>query len=494
MRSVVYRTFVLLAYEWAEEREVVVDLVEELLRTSRLKGTLAWDRGAGGEGSQTVRPGRFGPTVRDLITAPDLRYLTLVAMKPLRPEVLQLWLAFEADRFDPSPPYLRYLEPEAPAESRDRGGVKLLTFSVQSDLYRRRFCGSRERNLIGTVERAFVDLGAVCGYDTVTQGNIPGAFSDRPGASSAWQRFIDFDYRSSIDGVYRYNLLSVEHWNRARNAVGQLAAEGTVDVRTLPAPDGTVRGVALEVTEWNERRAAEIVARLRALAPPPRTERRTFFLLMNEEQVALAGGVDRLRSYRMVEELKTLRGGISEIREGEVRTAEDARRRFMDLQEIFGPLYRRHGQAGRLVHEDLVAYPGFSDATLVYQRVPRVEVESHGYAQLFVEDRETPESSEIHFLIVSDAGTHALKQLQDTLAEWYTTILEDPSTWGLLGLGETTVNHVSEGWSHVSSVADMSRLRQEGIHLLMFMLDEMNARSCCVRYVVIGQPRRRSLK
>jgi len=486
----VYRSFVLSAYEWSADRRSVADLADYLLNTCGLQGALAWERADGVSRTRALRGPNLGPTERDIVDAPDLRQLTLTLSS--RWHVAACLLVFEAERFVPTPIYERYIEPNAPAERRDLVGVKLLSVSIVSDLYRRRFANGRERELVARVERAFAELGAVYGFGAETESAFSGAYSLRPGAPSAQGgRFVDFNYRAAIDGVHRNNLLSTEHRDAARVDIAHLVAVGAVHVRELRTSGGALRGIHLEVAAWNERRAAQVMAKLRALAPPPWAERQSFFLLMNEEQVALAGGVDRLRSFRMVEELRALRGGICEIREREVRTAEDARQRFGDLQEIFGALYREYGQAGRYAHEDLVAYPDLFDATRVYQRIPRVEVESHGYARLFVKDRETPESSEIHFLIAPEAKTRALKKLQNMLAEWCATILEDPSTWGELGLGETTVSSVSEGWNHVSSGVDMSRLRQEGIHLLMFMLDELNARSCSVPYVVIGRLARR---
>ncbi len=480
----VYQTFVLCAYRWSGSRRSVTDLVEYLLNTCRLKGTLAWERADGVSRTRALRSPSLGPAERDIVDASDIRQLTLSVSS--RRHLTALFLVFEAERFVPIPPYARYIDPDAPAERRDREGVKILSFSIVSDLYRRRFDDGRERALVERVEQAFVELGAVYGFGAETESVVPGAYSLRPGAPSAQGgRYVDFDYRAAIDGVHRYNLLSAKHRSVAREAISHLVAKGAVQARELATSGDAPRGIHLEVARWNERRAAELVAKLGVLAPQG-TERSSHFLLMSAEQVAFAGGVDCVRSFRMVDELRTLRGGICEIREREVCTAEDARERFVDLQRIFGPLYSKHGQAGRHVH-DLVAYPDLIDTTRVYQRIPRIEAESHGYARLFVEDRETPESSEIHLLITSEAETGALGLLRNTFAVWCATILEDPSTWGELGLGETIVNQVSEGWSHVLSKVDISRLRQEGIHLLMLMLDELNVKLCSVQYVVLGR-------
>lgn len=482
-----FHTVVLVGYDWPARREPVIELMEEILAFAGSGVRLSWSGGRGDGGARELRGTRLGRQERDLLASGELESVSLGSENP-RKLTMRMSFQFEAIRYRLLPEYVLWLHPDLPEQVVEEDTPKLLTFSLADRLYRKKLSRKARRSLSEAVKTAFTELDAACGFATETDLPVTSAYTRRPGAGEdSEERFVDLDYRRWLDGVHEENLLSPHHAERVRAGLERLAGLKDIEVEWLQRSDGTEAGARLGLEGAS--RASWKAAReeLASLLPSPRPS--VFdggvHLVLRRSQVTAIGGLERLASSPMLEDVRELPGGLVDAVEVVPEMIEETLRSTAEQRRLFEPIYRAADRRDRYPHEDMVQHTGFADASEIYQRLPRVEAEERGCAFLYVEERNEPESTEIHFL-VEDASGRARDRVRELFDDWLGVVRENPGTYGTVELQPLReANH--NGRVHLWCEADLSGLQQDAINLLLVRIDELNEGRCIVPFVVLGR-------
>jgi len=204
-----YFTFFLCSRDWGAVEETVFPVIQKLLDallSSRQVQASAQLKSNSAGGPPRIVSGSYQRLRKDLQPR-DLVQLIL-QVPGQAPGVQEFSLFFENIRYQYTPEYLRFIFSRAPERIEASADLKIFSFSVGYDVFRRGLIDVQREML----ERMFVDANCVYGFGNPTTWPIAGPFQFvRDNSTQAGRRIVDFDYTSQIEDVYFYNYLSESH-------------------------------------------------------------------------------------------------------------------------------------------------------------------------------------------------------------------------------------------------------------------------------------------
>ncbi len=433
--------------------------------------------------SRTLRSGE----ARRQILDPKVEHVTLLGAEAPGRQVLAF--TFEKKVYRRPLEYLLFLWPELPAQLEDRESTRILSLSVDRELFSRRFGSRIESELIPALANVFVALSCQYAYAMETDLPVSSSFGFPPGQDAGSGLPIrEIDTSRHIHGVYPTSLLSQNHWERVSGRFTGLADADDTQPLSDFVPEGT--GRLLRLKDSSERTYARVAEALQPLIPPREVTRKTSSLLIRPDELAAMGGEATLRAELKDAWVRVLPHGFAQVDEPQIETVADSTRQIAALQRIYGDVYPEV-RSGRLyIHERMESFPGLLDPQRTLYRIPGAPSVSRSLLVFRGESGARSAPLDIHLLLARRTPERGQRRVHALLEEWVSTVSKHEGSYGRLTILKEPSIVEASGALDLQLTADVSELQQEAIDLLVLMLDEQNRSQWLVPYLMLGDIQR----
>jgi hypothetical protein len=398
----------------------------------------------------------------------------------MRGGLFDFFLFLEPRRVRPTPDYQLYLQPERAVVSEDPGAARICSLSFSLPAFRALDAGTRER-IVSAVERMFIDTNALYAYGRPTPLPISSPYClVGAGAGSKSFRIIDFDYQGHIEDLYELNWLSPAHVERVREP-DRLRELSDTPARILRGSDGTDHGLFIDASRIGSH--SQTVVR-RCLGDLLRYEspRRSASLLIGRRQLE-AVGLPWLERLLPSVELRRFPYDFAEL----VGIHEAASANPLGFENALESYYRQaHPSSKKRGREYMVEYPGLLEPTHVYYRFPGLDLDDSRAVKLRLADRVDLSSLPVLLILGQGLSASEREQVEQTLGRWQATVQAHPEAYGTVDWKTAPRARDKNGKVCIEGLLDARKLRQEAIHLLVQLLDEIHERKLMVPYLVLG--------
>jgi hypothetical protein len=487
-----YFTFFLCARDWGRVEDVVFPVVEKVLEalpssgkinaTAQLKSDTTQD-------APRILSGSYGRVRRELQPEDLAKLILRVAGKT--PDVHEFFLYFERTRYKYTPEYLRFISARTPERVEAGGELKIFSFSIGRDLFERKMGDAERSALRGAVERLFVDASCEYGFGHPTAWHIasPYQFVRDSSPQAGLQRIVDFDYASQIEDVYVYNYLSESHLREIAALDALCKATPVAECKRLYDDLRRPRGLALYFKDTSAETLHAVAADyLHSLIPAPAPPLKSFQLLLQGARCDAAAR-NALGNYSFAGQVTELPDFIR-VELKEAVSADDNKKFYSELNEFFERLRPGLLRGGLSVAQYIVQYHGLFDPHQIFQRLPARSFEQPSDdaadAKLFVTSDVRLARLNLLFLINAGLAGEPLARLGDMVRDWLSALRRHPAHYGRVNVIEAFRPVTIEDRVHAETVIDATHLKQDGLNLLMLMLDEANRNEFVVPYLVCG--------
>jgi hypothetical protein len=398
----------------------------------------------------------------------------------MRGGVFDFFLFLEPKRVRPTPDYQLYLEPEREAFSEDLDAARICSLSFSLPAFRALDAETRE-GIVSAVERMFIDTNALYAYGRTTPLPISSPYClVGAGAGSRSFRIIDFDYQGHIEDLYELNWLSPSHMERVREP-DRLRELSDTPARILRGSDGTDRGLFIDASRSGSH--SQTVVR-RCLDDLLRYEspRKSASLLIGRRQLEAVGLAWLGRLFPSVE-LRRFPYDFAEL-EG---IQEAASANPLGFENALESYYRQsHPLGKKRGREHMVEYSGLLEPTHVYYRFPGLDLDDSQAVKLRIADRVDLSSLPVLLILGQGLSASERERVEQTLGRWQATVQAQPEAYGTVEWKTAPRAKDRNGKACIEGLLDARKLRQEAIHLLVLLLDEIHEGKLMVPYLVLG--------
>lgn len=486
-----YFTFFLCARDWGRVEDTVFPVVEKLLEvlpsTGKIQATAELKGHAAQDAPRTLS-GSYKRVRRELQTE-DLSQLVL-RVAGNKPDAQEFFLYFERARYKHAPEYLRFLYARTPERIEADGEPKIFSFSIGRDLFERKM-GDAERSLLrGAVERLFAEANCVYGFGNPTSWPIASPYQFiRDNSAQALRRISDFEYASQIEDVYVYNYLSESHL-REIAALDAMCNTTTAvaECKRLYDDLRRPRGLALYLKDTAAATLHVAADYLHSLIPASAPPLKSFQLLL-PHALCDAASKNALVNYSFAAQVMELPDFIR-VALREAASADDNKKFYAALNEFFERLRPGLLRGGLSVAELIIQYPGLFDPHQIFQRVPASSFDQPSNAvanaKLFYASDVQLDRLNLLFLINAGGAGEPLARLGEVFRVWLSALHRHTSHYGNVNVIEAFRPVTIEERAHAETRIDATHLKQDGLNLLMLMLDDANRNESLVSYLVCG--------
>jgi hypothetical protein len=398
-----------------------------------------------------------------------------------------------------APVYVSYLFPGVETEADDcYGDLKILSLSVRENVFHGAVREHGEPTVKERLEKLFIALGCVYGYawhapKLLTVATSSYALIPQADQSTNRVRVIDYDYSHHIHDVFAYNYLSPAHMASLPDDPERLCDRlSQFDCKMLYNAAGELKGAAIYVDSPNAKKAARQALK-QVIQPVDDPPVGSGYLLLSQQQVAVAGGVEALNEFEFVDGVEVLPYGFVQVLS---RSDIEYQASFASLQLLYERIYPPAKGCRGWVQDDMVSYQFLTDgmklkpSTGGVSRIPKLGMgdDYYGYAKLFYGPGIDLEGLDIWFLIGVTPDPDGVQALAGAVDKWLSHLAGFPEAYGRVGLieGAKFLTIGTKTCGHIK--ADFTSIKDEAIDLLMIVMDETNLKGCKIQFVVLGEP------
>lgn len=479
-----YYTFTLFTYEWPKNKSNLFEFLDWLLEWFGAidKGEIitkhVWDE------IQAVKKltNQSWSNSKGFIIEDKLEDM-IIFLRGKRSSVFDLFLMFINQTKKLTPEYLMYLDNTNPEYIEDTSTVKVLSFSVS----KRFIDGNNElvfKELCNQLENYFCRLNCIYGYGTESQNVVSSPYQFICDNDNNMQRrIVDYDYRSQIETLFKFNLLSKIHvsnivdFNHFRNLEDPIV-KSTTGKKELSG------GVVILFENYVPDNVYEVMPFFQNLFDKRSRDVKTYYLLFNGRQAKKFDSMSAIESKINARSVRCFPRGSYQFVETEITTAEEIRNRLKSLEDIIEIIYPEIASGKVPVQEYLVEFSGFYNKNSIYNRIQKNAL-SGQYLKVFYEYNTPIEETSIYLIFSNDISDSLINQAEELVWVWRELAQKESEIFGRLNNMKCTCLNQS-GVKSLNISLDLASLHDEAITLLVMLADEFNEDRLLIPYLVMG--------
>ena len=420
-----------------------------------------------------------------LQSSPQVVFIQKMARKS---GIFDFFLFFEGTRRKLAPPYIKYFHPESPEFTFDTDSMKILSFSIKSEIFYPRLRAIGESAFLSYFESLFASEDCSYGFGNETTNVISNPFLYIRDNSIEYQlQIFDFDYRRQIECVYKYNYLSLKHVDGISNPDHIHRPELGIESKWILDVNKMKRGLFVNVKDFSTEGKLFLDTALAPLIPPPKDRNKTIHFFIDYMEMEQIRGDKHLESNPLLDELEVIPGGLATI---EIRSRSEYKEWLSILETVFKTQSNVRLAENTGLSQNIDQYLGLFDSNQIYQRYIKRRFEEGGnrcgYLRLYLVSPVEYTRLDVTCCLGDNIENSDIIDVCKVIDKWLFEINRQPEYYGIYTVLRDKRVETLESKKKILFTMNASQLKQVAINLLVLRLDEINESNLRVPFLVFG--------